>query len=174
MKVLLRQNVRKLGHIGDVVDVKNGYARNYLIPQGLGTAPTDANIKAVEAAKARYLEELAKERKELEIRAAAVSGTEITIAARANEEGHLYGSVGPAQIAAALAEVDVFVNADEVILPEPIRTLDKYDVQIEFDEEIRATIHVWVVPLRGEFDEEEAAETPEDEDAPATEDVPAE
>ena len=60
MKVLLRKNINKLGIIGDVVEVKNGYGRNYLVPQGLGVEPTEANIKAVEADKARYLEELAK------------------------------------------------------------------------------------------------------------------
>jgi len=150
MKVLLRENISKLGTIGDVVDVKPGYARNYLIPQGKAAAPTEANLKAVEADKARYLEQLAEQRKELEIRAKAVDGKEITISSRANEEGHLYGSIGPAQIAAALAEEKIFVNAQEIVLPEPIRQLDKYDVEIRFAENVQATIHVWVVPIRDE------------------------
>ena len=104
MKVLLRKNVGRFGKIGDVVEVKAGYARNYLLPQGLAVRPTEANIRAVEADKQCYLEEVARQRADLEARAAAVQGKEITIAARANEEGHLYGSVGPAQIVSALAE----------------------------------------------------------------------
>ncbi len=148
MKVLLRKNVSKLGIIGDVVEVKNGYGRNYLVPHGIGIEPTEANIKAVEADKARYLEELAKQRAALEERAKAVDGKEITITSRANEEGHLYGSVGPAQIVAVLAEEKLFVNEEEIVLAEPIRQLDKYNVDVKFSEDVLATITVWVVPLR--------------------------
>ena len=166
MKVLLRKNVNKLGIIGDVVEVKNGYGRNYLVPQGIGIEPTEANIKAVEADKARYLEELAKQRSALEERAKVVDGKEITITSRANEEGHLYGSVGPAQIVAVLAEENLFVNEEEVVLPEPIRQLDKYDVDIRFAEDVKAKITVWVVPLREAGEEAQAAEsTPAEADS---------
>lgn len=148
MKVLLRENVRKLGQIGEVVDVKPGYARNYLIPQGLAAAPTEANVRAVEAAKAKYLAELAKQREAYQQRADAIKGTEITITALANEEGHLYGSIGPAQIAAALGDEGHYIEASEVVLDEPIRTLDKYEVTVELADDITATINVWVVPDR--------------------------
>jgi large subunit ribosomal protein L9 len=173
MKVLLRRNVIKLGKIGEVVDVKPGYARNYLLPQRLGVQPTAGNVKAVEAEKAAYLQELAKLKKELEARAALVNGTEVTISARANDEGSLYGSVGPAQIAAALAEQKIFVEARDVELPQAIRKLDKYDVTLRFNEEVTAIIKVWVVRLRepGEIlDEEEPAKKAKgdegDEEAP--------
>ena len=146
MKVLLRQNVRKLGQIGDLVDVKPGYARNYLLPQGYGIEPTDANLKIVEAEKKKHLEKLAEMREELEAKATLVKGKEITISARANEEGHLYGSIGPAQIEAALAAENVFIDAKYIELDEPIRQLDKYDVQIRFSPDITATIHIWVLP----------------------------
>jgi large subunit ribosomal protein L9 len=164
MKVLLRRNVSKLGKIGEVVSVKEGYARNFLLPQGLAVKPTEANVKAVEAEKERYLAELAKLRQELEVRAAALAGKEITIAARANAEGHLYGSVGPAQIAAVLAEQGVFVEEKTIRLDQPIRQLDKYDVTIEFGEEVTAEIHVWIVPIREENaeDEEESADAGEE------------
>lgn len=154
MKVLLRKNVFKLGKIGDVKDVKPGYARNYLLPMGMAVVPTPGNIKAVEEEKKRYLEELAKIRGQLEAKAAVVNGKEITITARANEEGLLYGSVGPAQIVAALAAENIFIDA-ETVLMDPIRKLDKYDVPVQFAEDINATIHVWIVPLR-----EEGAEAP--------------
>lgn len=168
MKVLLRKNVRKLGVIGDIVDVKNGFARNYLIPYGLGIAPTAGNIRKVEEDKAQYLAELAKQREELAARARLIEGKEVTISARANEEGHLYGSIGPAQVAAAMSETGVFIEASEVQLPHPIRQLDKYDVTLEFADDITATIHVWVVPVRdgGEEGEvtsaapQDASETP--------------
>jgi large subunit ribosomal protein L9 len=155
MKVLLRRNVRNLGQIGDVVDVKPGYARNYLIPQRLALQPSEGNLKRVEAEKAAYLEELAKQREQLEARAKVIDGTEVTISARANEEGHLYGSVGRAQIAAALAEAGKFVEEQDIVLDEAIRELDKYDVTIRFEQGVEATVHVWVVPIR-----EEGLDTP--------------
>ncbi|MHC4294437.1 MAG: 50S ribosomal protein L9 [Planctomycetota bacterium] len=156
MKVLLRRNVSKLGHIGEVVDVKPGYARNYLIPEGVAVQPTEANLRAIEMEKQQYLEELAKQRTELEAKAAVVQGREITIFARANEEGHLYGSIGPAQIVAALAAENVFIEPQHVVLPEPIRQLDKYDVTVRFSDEVTATIHLWVVPVREEGEEGES------------------
>jgi large subunit ribosomal protein L9 len=148
MKVLLRRNVRKLGKIGEVVDVKPGYARNYLVPQGMATQPTESNIKQVEREKEAYLAELAKQREELSARAQVLDGKEITIPARANEEGHLYGSIGPAQITACLAENNLFVEPENIRLDHAIRQLDKYDITVEFDEDITATIAVWVVPIR--------------------------
>ena len=156
MKVLLKQNVRKLGIIGDIVDVKNGYARNYLVPQGLGTAPTAQAIKDVEAAKAAYLAQVAEERAEIEARAKTIDGQKVTISARANEEGHLYGSIGPAQIAHAMEEIGVPIAADEVIMSDTIHQLDKYDVTVELADEISATIAVWVVPIREEGDDSDA------------------
>jgi large subunit ribosomal protein L9 len=171
MKVLLRKNIRKLGAIGDIVEVKTGYARNYLIPQGLGTQPTQANIRRVEEEKARYLEEMARLRGELEARAKQLEGKEITISARANEQGHLYGSIGPAQIAAAMTEAGLFVEVEQVALDQPIRQLDKYDVTLEFSPEVKATVHVWIVPIREEGVEVqssgESAETVQDAPAPS-------
>jgi large subunit ribosomal protein L9 len=171
MKVLLRKNVPNVGNIGDLVEVKPGYARNYLLPHGIAYQPTEANIKQVEREKEKYLQELARIRAEVEARAKLVNGKEVTISARANEEGHLYGSVGPAQIVAALAEQKCFVDAENVDLPEPIRQLDKYDVTLKFAEDVTATISVWVVPIHGEG-EDEASDAPAetaDETAEATE-----
>jgi len=159
MKVLLRKNVPNLGNIGDLVEVRPGYARNYLLPQGLAYQPNPASIRQVEMERKHYLEELARQRAEIEARAQLVDGKEVTISARANEEGHLYGSVGPAQVAAALAEDGYFIESENVVLDEPIRKLDKYEVQLDFGHDVSATVHVWVVPIRGE---EEESELPED------------
>jgi large subunit ribosomal protein L9 len=147
MKVLLRRNVLNLGKIGEVVEVKPGYGRNYLLPQRLAVEPTKGNLKVVEAEKQKYLEEVAKERAGMELRAAAIRDKEVTITARANEEGLLYGSIGPAQIVAALAESGVFLELSTIVLDAPIRRLDKYDVLVRLWEDITATVHVWVVPL---------------------------
>lgn len=174
MKVLLRKNVRKLGVIGDIVDVKNGYARNYLIPRHLGVAPTAGNIRRVEEDKARYLAELAKQREELAARARLIEGREVTISARANAEGHLYGSIGPAQIAAAMSETGVFVEPAEVQLPEPIRQLDKYDVTLELAEDITAVIHVWVVPVHEGSEEGEVTPAAPEGVSETSSEMPAE
>jgi large subunit ribosomal protein L9 len=169
---LLRENVRKLGQIGELVDVKPGYARNYLLPQGLAYQPTEANLRAVEADKQRYLAEVARQRKELQALAEQIDGREVTIEARANEEGHLYGSVGPAQICAALAEQNVFVEPEWLRLPHPIRQLDKHDVPLDLDDGVTATIHVWVVALHAEG--EEPAETSERQTAGDEAETPGE
>lgn len=172
MKVLLRKNVANVGQIGDLVNVKAGHARNYLLPQGLAYQPTAANIKQVEREREKYLAELAKRRAEIEARAALVNGKEVTISARANEEGHLYGSIGPAQIVAALAEQNCFVEADNIVLPEPIRKLDKYEVSLKFGEDVTAAISVWVVPIHGEQAEgaTEGATEGDAQDAPKSDD----
>ena len=146
MKVLLRRNVRKLGVIGEVVEVKPGYARNYLVPQGLAMAPNRANLKQVDAEKKAYLQELARLRAQIEARAKLMDGKEFTITARANEEGHLYGSVGPAQVAAIMAQEGHIVSAEDVRLDEPIHKLDKVEVTIELEEGITAKVTILVVP----------------------------
>jgi len=156
MKVLLRRNVSKLGKIGELVEVKDGYARNYLLPHRLAVEPTKGNLKAVESEKAAYLAEMAARKSEFEARAAQLQGKEVTISARANEEGSLYGSIGPAQIVAALAGEKMFVDEESIELDAPIRRLDKYEVKIVFSEDVFATVVVWVVPIREAILEGEA------------------
>lgn len=153
MKVLLRRNVPKLGKIGELVEVRDGYARNFLLPHRLAVEPTAGNLKRVEAEKAAYLAEMAARKAEFQARADALKDKEITIAARANEEGHLYGSVGPAQIVAALAGENIFLEELNIEMDSAIRQLDKYDVKVVFSDEVQTTIHVWVVPIREEGEE---------------------
>ena len=177
MKVLLRRNVSKLGQIGDVVEVRDGYARNFLIPQGLAVIPSEGNIRAVEREKEAYLAELARRRAELETQAKLLQGKEFTITARANEEGHLYGSVGPAQIAAAIGKDGILIEPEQILLDEPIRRLDKYEIAVRFAEDVEAGIVLWVVPPRdagegitqegpAEQDQPEAGPAPDSEGGP--------
>jgi large subunit ribosomal protein L9 len=146
MKVLLRQDVPNLGIIGDVVEVGEGYARNYLLPQNVAVKPTTGNVKRIESERvARDL--AAKQRLEvLKAVAAKLAGTSVSIKAKANELGHLFGSVTEQHIADALAAEGFKVELTQVALAAPIRTLDKFRVPIKLAEGVEAEIDVWVVP----------------------------
>ncbi|MBE3098248.1 MAG: 50S ribosomal protein L9 [Planctomycetes bacterium] len=146
MKVLLRQDVPNLGVIGDIVEVSAGYARNYLLPQNVGVAPTAANLKRIEE-EATQREVAAKQRLDtLKALAAKMTGLSVTIKAKANEQGNLFGSVNEEHIVEALAEEGYKVAPAQVALAAPIRTLDKFRVPIKLADGVEAEIDVWVVP----------------------------
>lgn len=145
MELLLKQNIEHLGRIGDVVKVKSGYARNYLLPRGLAVAVTKANVAEIERARALALVEEQKRvagMKELATKLAEVS---VTIEGRANAEGHLFGSVTTAQIAASLREKGVVVEDKQVRLENPLKEIGVYDVLVQLHVGVEATIKVWVV-----------------------------
>ena len=146
MKVLLCEDVRKLGWLGEIVEVNSGYARNYLLPQGLATVPTEANIRSLAEEKARRAEVRALERDRLAAAAAAVEGAEAVIAAKANELGHLFGSVSEREIAANL-RAQGFEVADEFVqMPHHIKEVGTHSIRLEFDKDLAATVSVVVVP----------------------------
>ncbi len=155
MQLLLLKDVRKLGHIGDIVEVKPGYARNYLIPQLLATYPTEENIKAIEEEKKKAAAERARRLREYQKLAEEVADATVTIEAAANPEGTLYGSVGAQEIAEALQAQGHAVLPEHVLLDTPIRTLDNRVITLEFTEEVTAQIKLWVVRA-GATDEEHA------------------
>ena len=130
---------------GDVVDVTEGYARNYLLPQRLGVLPTQANMKAIEEDKRLAEEERKQRRVELEAQVNKMRDVEVTISAACNEEGHLYGSVGPREIAAALRDEGHAVEAKQVQLYEPLRRLDTVAVPVVFADDLKVEVKVWVV-----------------------------
>jgi len=135
-----------LGVIGDVVEVRVGYARNFLLPKRLAVEPTDGNLKRVEQERVER-DKLAKQRLEtLKGIASRLAGTSVTIRAKANELGHLFGSVNEAHIAEALVAEGFQVEATQVALAAPIRTLDKFRVPIRLAEGVEAEVDVWVVP----------------------------
>jgi large subunit ribosomal protein L9 len=145
VKVLLVEDVNKLGWLGDVVEVNEGYARNYLLPQGLARPATDTNIRAIADEKVRRAEVRLAERKHLEQACAAVDGAEAVIASKANEQGHLFGSVTERHIAENL-RAQGFAVADEVVrLPEHIKQVGGYQVRLKFAEGLTATVNVVVV-----------------------------
>ncbi len=150
MKVLLSEDIEKLGWLGDVVEVNIGYARNYLLPQGIGKVATEASIRAIAEEKAKRAEQRLQKGKRLEDAAKAVEGAEAVVASKANEQGHLFGSVTERQIAANLREQG-FEVADEIVqLPEHIKQVGTHAVTLKFADNVTVTVNVVVVPEQQE------------------------
>jgi len=165
IKVLLVNDVERLGFFGDVVEVAGGYARNYLLPQGMAIIPTEANLKSLEEEKQKRAEQRKGESKQLEEAAAALEGAEAVVAATTNELGHLFGSVGPSEIAVNLREQGLLADkpsedkahlivfedgrlrvADDVIkLEERIKQVGTTQAKVKFTDELVTTIKVVVV-----------------------------
>ena len=145
MKVLLVSDVEGFGWLGDVVEVNTGFARNYLLPQGLAKVPTEGNLKSIAKEKAAHAEVRLKSRERLEVLAAAVEGKEAVVAAKANEQGHLFGSVGADEIASNLREQGFEVSDKNVKLPESIKEVGTSQVRLKFAEELTATVSVVIV-----------------------------
>lgn len=145
MKVLLVADVDELGWLGDVVEVKTGHARNYLLPRGLATIPTEANLRALAKEKAKHAEQRIQHRKRLEAAAEAVEGAEVVVAGKANEQGHLFGSVGVSDIAGNLRAQGFEVTDEVVKLPENIKQVGTSTVELKFSDDLKATVTVTVV-----------------------------
>jgi large subunit ribosomal protein L9 len=161
MKLLLRKDITKVGLAGDVVDVKEGYARNFLIPHHFAVEPTKANMKMVEEDKRQAAEERKLRRAELEQQAGRMRDVEVTISAASNLEGKLYGSVGPREIAAALRDLGHTVDAKQVQLREPIRQLDTQMVPVRFADDLAVEVKVWIVRETGSGELEEPEKKPQ-------------
>ncbi len=146
MKVLLTADVSKLGWLGDVVEVADGYARNYLLPQGLAQPATEASIKAIAEAKVKGAEQRHLEQEQMEKVAESVDGAEVVIAAAANEQGHLFGSVGREAIAENLRAQGFEVPTDVVELTENIKQVGTHQVKLRFSADLTAMVSVVVVP----------------------------
>ncbi len=146
IQLLLVQNVEHLGKPGDIVEVKAGYANNYLLPEGLATIATDhhkrmvekhrAKLQAIENARLASYREIAN----------ALARQSVTIEANANDEGHLYGSVVAQDIAQALKEVNFSIAPDQIRLEGPLKELGLFTVKIHIYQSIDTELKVWVVP----------------------------
>ncbi len=145
VEVILREDARNLGRAGQVVRVKDGYARNYLIPKGIAYLATKENIKKWEQERQRLLKQLEKEKAKAQELANKISQVSINIVAEANEEETLYGSITEAHIANALREEGVEIEKEAVVLPVPIKKLGIYNVEIDLHPEVKAEVKVWVV-----------------------------
>ena len=147
IQLLLIQTVEDLGKQGDVVEVKRGYATNYLLPQGLATIATDHHKRMVDKHRAK-LEAIEVERlAHVRALAEAVAKQSVTVEANVNEEGHLYGSVGPADIHQALKQLGYNISEDQIKLQGPLKEVGLYNVAIRLHSSVEAELKVWVVPM---------------------------
>ena len=145
MQVILRDDLDNLGKSGEVVNVKPGYARNYLLPRGLAIKATASDVKRVEHEKRVIAARTAKLAKEVQAEADALSRISVSIARAVGEEDKLYGSVTSRDIAEALAAQNVKIDSKKIHLEEPIKTLGMNEVQIKLGRGVNATVKVWVV-----------------------------
>ena len=146
MQLVLTEDVPNLGKQGELVEVKAGYGRNYLLPRGLATIPTAHNLRLLDRYKQRVQQ--AREAKVADLKALAEQIARldsVTIEANANEEGHLYGSVGPAEIVAALKSKNLIVDAEMVRMEGPIKEIALYAVKMNLGYEVETEVKVAVV-----------------------------
>lgn len=146
MEVILNRTIDNLGFEGDIVHVKPGFARNYLIPQKMAMPVTKQNLARLQQEKEAIKARLEREKKEAETLSAKLSGLTIQIARRVGEEDRLFGSVTTTDIAAQLAEVGVTVDRKAILLNEPIKTIGEARVNIRVGYQMTAVITVQVVP----------------------------
>ena len=147
IKVILRQDVSELGNSGDVVSVKPGYARNFLLPHGLAFEATTANIKQLEEEKRRGEAKAKRDFLEARRRASQLENVSLTFHANAGEEGKLFGSITSADIADRLKEqnLDFEVEKRDIELDEPIKSLGVYSVSVRLHTDVKPEIKIWVI-----------------------------
>jgi large subunit ribosomal protein L9 len=174
MKVILLEDVTSLGNIGDTVNVKDGYARNYLIPRKKAVPATMRNLKAkehqlrtVEHRKTQVVEQA----KSLGER---ISGTALTFTRKSGESGHLFGSVTNMDIADALKEKDLIVDRKDIVLPEHIKDLGEFEVSVKLHHDVTPVIRVTVLPEEGEIPEKAMEDVMEEHEHAPEESAPIE
>lgn len=150
MEVILKELIDTLGEEGDVVQIKPGYGRNYLLPQGKAILATKANLAVLEKEKSAIEARKAAMRTDAESIAKKIAGIAIVIEQRAGDEDKLFGSVTAADIAEKLASLGVTIDKRKIILPEPIKSLGDYMVNIKVGYQVNAEVKVQVIPLGGE------------------------
>ena len=145
MKVILREDVKNKGTAGDIIDVKSGYARNYLIPQGFAYLSTEANTKVFateKIQKAKKLEHLKAESEKLKTE---IDNISLTAVVKVGEDGKLFGSVTSQSISELLKEKGYDYNHRKIILEEPIKELGVYEARVNIYQDVEAIVKVWVV-----------------------------
>jgi len=147
MDIILLEKVQNLGDLGDLVKVKAGYGRNYLVPQGKAALANKENLTLFEARRAE-LEAAAKDKLgQAQARQASLVDVVVEVSANASDEGNLYGSIGPREISAAVSALGHEINKSEVIMGEgPLRTVGEFDVHVQLHTDVEAIIKVIVHP----------------------------
>jgi large subunit ribosomal protein L9 len=144
-QVILRTDVADLGRAGEVVDVKPGYARNYLIPQGLAYSASEGNVRQLEGERQQAQVSMDRQKGRAEGLAAELEGRSVSFKVKAGEEGKLFGSVTTVDIAEQLASEGVTIDRRDIILEEPIKELGVFRVPVRLHADVRPELTVWVV-----------------------------
>ena len=144
MEVILKEDVPKLGHRGDVVKVAEGYGRNYLLPRKLAIEATVGNKAVIEQMKSSAVRKLAKDRADAELLAGQFAGVELTFTRKAGEQDHLFGSVTSSDIAEALEKKGFNIDRRKIHLDEPIKALGEFTVPVRLHRDVSASVKVRV------------------------------
>ena len=145
MEIILREDVQHLGKVGDIVKVKDGYARNYLLPKGLAYPATEANKKKIAYEGERLAKQRAAEKSVAETEATRLADVQLTFSMKVGEEDKLYGSVTASDIQRKLEELGIHVDKRKIDLHEPIRALGDFQVGIKIHPDVRPQVRVTVV-----------------------------
>ncbi|XPV77454.1 MAG: 50S ribosomal protein L9 [Desulfovibrio sp.] len=172
MKLILRADVDNLGSLGEIVTVKAGYGRNYLLPQGLAMVASDASLKQFELEKAKLQKQADTVQAEAQALADKIAATPVSITVRVGEGDKLYGSVTTTHIAEAMAEAGVELDRRKILLDEAIRSLGDFEIEIKLHPSVRGKLNLSVIK-HGHVEEEAVEEAPAQEEN-ATEEQSAE
>src|SRR5260370_35177279 len=145
MEIIVREDVQHLGKVGEIVKVKDGYARNYLLPKGLAYPATEANKKKITYEGERIAKQRASEKSAAETEATRLADVQLTFAVKVGEENKLYGSVTAGDIQRKLEELGIHVGKRKIDLPMPIRELGEFNVGIKVHPEVRPEVRITVV-----------------------------
>ncbi len=162
MRILLKKNIEKLGTTGDIVDVTNGYARNYLFPKKFATIATSGNIEQIKIQKKKQEKKHKDEIEMLQALANEIANISCTITVKTNQEGKLFGSVTAHNIANAISEMGYHVDEDMIVLETPIKKCDLYNIPVVLHPEVKSQCRVWIVSESEKSEElqEEPSELP--------------
>jgi len=145
MEIILREDIESLGSIGDVLKVKDGYARNYLIPQGKAYFSSSAYRKRIEAEKKQYLIKMAHLKESAEKLSESFAELQVTIAMKVGDEGRLFGSVTSQMISSELLIMGHNIDKRDVIITDPIKTLGIFSIKVKLHPEVTTSLKVWVI-----------------------------
>ena len=145
MRIVLRDDVDKLGRRGEVLDVAAGYARNFLLPKGKALPATEGNLKRVEQERRKHAVHLAKEKEDAAAMGRRLAGLSCTIVRKVGENDQLYGSVTAADVAEYLEKEGVVIDKRRILIEEPIRALGIYTIPVKLHAEVTGEVRVWVV-----------------------------
>ncbi len=146
MKVILKEDIPNLGKAGQIIKVKNGYARNFLLPKGLALLADEKNMKLLEYQKKKIEEEAKKKRQDSESIAQRLSEIQLTIKAKAGEDQRLFGSVTSKDIAEALEKEGILIDKKQINILEPIKRVGEYEVEVKLPANVVAKVKVNIIP----------------------------